>query len=202
MMVWKVLLFVELSSPLFPQAPVAPLDLSSRVGVVDLRPVDGFGMPIARIDELRVERLKDGKWTGHAVSSHRSIRAPYGKYRVIAYRKGHYECRRELQISSDYAVAFLYMPITPIEIPSEGNTVRAILSTAKVSSDCRWVRMMSAVSNTVFFEAMASTDGKVVFENVPAGTYVLVGFGADGICLSRQIEVKGEKFEDILVVPK
>lgn len=64
---------------------------------------------------------------------------------------------------------------------------------------CRWVRMTSVVSSAIFFETLASADGKAVFENVPGGMYVVIALGPKGVCETGLAEVRGGKFEDVIV---
>ena len=166
-----------------------PLDNSDKKGSVEFRVVGPDGRPIHGAT-LSVCRLIN-KHYGSSTDVPPTTQLDYGSYKLTVRGSPAYPVDKSLEVKSSFQLVIIGLYPAPIEMPWVGNTIQGKLPPLSEKKGCRWVRLMSPVSETELAEAKAGDKGTFLMENVKPGEYILSTFGDDGLC-----EVVRAKIQD------
>ena len=184
------------------QRGTVPLDTTGKQGELELHFVDAFGAPVGKVRSplITLDPVGNRKRLIDKQPYAGKITQPYGRYRLLAQYSGGYPVEREVEISSPSQTAVMAFFVAPIELPWAGNTVRGqIVSAARLSSTCRILRLISAVSQTDTFEVRTSSSGHFAHDNVRPGEYIGIVFGDEGICGLGRTVVEDKALQDLTI---
>jgi hypothetical protein len=185
--------------PLVAQKHVVPLDESGKNGVLEIRFVDSEGMPIpvSAMPIVTVEDASTGRKVIERRAGARTLTLQYGTYWLRVQLSPAYPVDKKIVIRDRFQVAFVCFTVAPIELPWDGNTIRGKIVTSHPEDECKWVRLISAFSETDFSETKASDNGRFTIENVRPGMYLGIVSGKTGICGITRVNIRDERRQDI-----
>ena len=150
---------------------------------------DDFGGAIA--SEVRVHIVSDGGTSSHWLNypENRRIDLPAGRYTAVVEGGGFLTNAEQLTLTDKD----VFLPILLTLAPIEGTEIRASLDGA-VSKQLRdsspaWVRLAGAYKS-INWTSKIDDNGKVAFESLPPGQYVLIVFSKGVLKATRTISVR------------
>ena len=188
------------ASSLLAQKHVVALDETGKEGVLEIYFVDADGMPIPASAQpiVTVEDARTGRKVYERRVGLRTLTLPYGTYWLRVQLSPAYPVDKKIVIRDRFQVTYISFTVAPIELPWDGNTIHGTVVTRQPKDhSCKWVRLVSAFSETDFSEAKASDNGRFTIENVRPGTYLGIVSGENGICGITRVKVSDERLQDI-----
>ena len=182
MMTWRALLVAGLLPFLGSawQKPKGP--------AVEFFLTDDFGNPIAG---GRIHVISDGGTSSHWITypEIRRVVLPAGRYSAVVEASGFLTNIEQITLMEKD----VFLPVSLTLAPIEGTEIQASL-TVTVGKDLRdsppaWVRLAGAYKS-INWTAKIDDSGKLAFESLPPGQYVLMVFGKGVLKASRTIDVR------------
>jgi len=173
------------------------LDVSDKQGTVEIVVVDANGVPLRGDIRVTAYQLVDGKYGPETVVGMKP-KLRYSTYKLVVRGSPAYPVEKIITVNEPYQVVLVGLFVAPIELPWIGNAVHGKLPPNQ-QGRCRWVRLISPVSDTEEATARALDSGDFTLENVKPGTYIVVTFGDGGICNSGQTLVADKRTQDLTI---
>lgn len=186
---------------LLAQTQVVPLDATGKKGVLEIHFVDSLGTPVPAsvVPIVTVEDALTGRKVVDRQSDARTLTLPYGTYWLRVQCSPAYPVDKKIRIRDQFQVTIISFTLAPIEWPWGGNTVHGKIVSSRPEDQCKWVRLISAFSETDFAETKAFGNGKFIFENVRSGTYLGIVTGKNGICSITRVTIMAEPVQSIVL---
>jgi hypothetical protein len=174
------------------------LDESLQRGTIEVMLIDATGIPVDADATITVQLLQNGK-AGPEMRIARKTVLNYGTYNLTVRASPAYPVDKVITVRERYQPILIPLFTAPIELPAASNTVEGEIPAESKRRRCRWVRLISPVSERDYADAIASPDGRFVVENIKPGLYLVVTFGPSGMCEMRKAVVADKRSQIIVL---
>lgn len=173
------------------------LDQSVQQGRLSLVMLNSRGEPVKGTVQISVSRLDRQGARQPRFSIGPNSTLPYGRYHLRVEGSPAYPVEKTIVIHEPEQVVIVGLFIAPIELPAPSNIIRGSVSAPNVKRGCRWVRLISPVSEREFKDLRVFDSGRFTASDVKPGQYLVVLLGEQGICSVTQTSITGEPLQDL-----
>ncbi len=177
------------------------LDESGQRGILRLVLLTALGEPIhgnARISVRRTDRAKPRQ---EPMTIGLESTLPYGNYQLSVQASPAYPVEKNITIGEPEQTVIVGLFLAPIELPVLKTYTSGSISVDRLKQGCKWVRLISLVSEFEYRDSQVQPSGRFVFSDVKAGRYLLVVFGEAGVCDTSQVVIQGTPGETLRIIP-